>query len=107
MKLVENRGIDRIADLLQVFLDRGARLDLVTPQLSLFAFHALQDRLRRIDGCRIALPSIEEWIAPGEGLADLRVRYASLLRDVFGALFESEPDRPLGRLLTAVTCADR
>ncbi|HJN73796.1 MAG TPA: hypothetical protein QGF58_07690 [Myxococcota bacterium] len=58
-------------------------------------------------GVRIVFGSTEEWIAPGEGLADLRVRYASLLRDVFGALFESEPDRPLGRLLTAVTCADR
>ena len=59
MRLVENRGSDRIADLLGVALGEGDRLDLATPYLSLFAFQALEQLLRSIEGCRIALPSID------------------------------------------------
>jgi len=55
-------------------------------------------------GVRLVLCPTNEWVAVGAELSDLRTRHAQLLRSVFRALFEAEPDRPLGRLLTSTFC---
>ena len=59
MRLIDNRGTDRVADLLADAIDQGVRLDLATPHLSVFAFQALAKQLQRVDACRLVLPNIE------------------------------------------------
>ena len=57
MRLVRNAGTDRVIDRVRPLLAAGARLDLVSPSLSLFAFGALREELRRLDDARLLLPA--------------------------------------------------
>ena len=57
MKLVRNTGNDRVVDLVSTELAAGQSLDVVTPQLSIFGFAALQDTLARTASTRMILPS--------------------------------------------------
>jgi len=59
MRLVGNYGTDRVIDLVQGSLDDGAYLALATPHLSVFGYRALQEHLRALRGCRLALPSTD------------------------------------------------
>lgn len=56
MKYVHNTGSDRVVDVIIATLAPGARLDIMTPTCSLYAFGALRDKLAEIAGCRLVLP---------------------------------------------------
>ncbi len=56
MKLVRNTGTDRVIDLLRPGLAAGRRLDVVTPDFSLFAFSGMMHELAALAGCRLLLP---------------------------------------------------
>ena len=56
MKLIRNAGTDRVLDLIQPQMSHGARLDLLTPSVSLFAFEALREGADRLGGARLVLP---------------------------------------------------
>ena len=64
MRIVPNAGTDRVIDSLTPWLQTGARLDVITPELSLFAFAELWDKLQHVAGARVILP---------DGAADLRL----------------------------------
>jgi hypothetical protein len=55
MKLLRNSGTDRGIDLLREWLTPGARVDVVSPSLSLWAFAELKDALDRVERCRLLL----------------------------------------------------
>jgi hypothetical protein len=57
MKLIRNAGTERVIDLLRRSLSPGRRVDLVTPQVSLFAFEEMLRDLCAATGCRLVLPS--------------------------------------------------
>jgi len=56
MKLLKNRGNDRVIDELRLWLKRGARLDVATPELSLYAFGELRELLSQLAGSRLIIP---------------------------------------------------
>ena len=56
MKLVQNSGNDRVANLIQPLLSDGHSLDAVTPGLSIFAFAELLVGLQGAARCRFVLP---------------------------------------------------
>lgn len=56
MKLVQNSGNDRVANLIQPLLSDGHSLDAVTPGLSIFAFAELLVGLQGAGRCRFVLP---------------------------------------------------
>ena len=56
MRIVRNSGSERVIDLIRSNLSPGARLDLVTPALSLFAFAALSKEVFGLTAARILLP---------------------------------------------------
>ena len=56
MKLLSNTGSDRVIDELTRTLTPKASMDIASPQLSLFAFAALKEKLEKLDTCRIVLP---------------------------------------------------
>jgi SNF2 family DNA or RNA helicase len=56
MKLLSNTGSDRVIDELAGALASKARLDIASPQFSLFAFSALRSELEKLDKCRLVLP---------------------------------------------------
>ena len=64
MRIVPNAGTDRVIDSLTPWLQTGARIDVITPELSLFAFDELRDQLQRLASARVILP---------DGAADLRL----------------------------------
>src|SRR4051794_19575544 len=64
MRIVPNAGTDRVIDSLTPWLQTGARIDVLTPELSLFAFDELRDLLQRLANARVILP---------DGAADLRL----------------------------------
>lgn len=55
MRLVRNRGGDRVVDRLREWLDQGALIDIVSPSFSLLAFAELRGALDRIERCRLLL----------------------------------------------------
>jgi hypothetical protein len=59
MKLVRNSGTDRVIDLIRPSLTPDARLDVVTPVFSLFAFGELERELCHLAGARLVLPGSE------------------------------------------------
>ena len=56
MKLVQNRGNDRVIDLIRPHLLPGYQLGCVTPSLSLFAYAELRDALTKLKGVQLILP---------------------------------------------------
>ena len=56
MKLIRNTGTDRVVDLLRPGLTAGRRLDVVTPDLSLFAFSEMLDEVSSLASSRLLLP---------------------------------------------------
>lgn len=56
MKLVTNRGDDRVLDVLQQALQPQATLKLASPDLSLFAFEQLQDAFAQLARCDLIVP---------------------------------------------------
>ncbi len=59
MKILKNSGTDRVVDELRNSLLNPSKLDLASPQFSLFAFGELKDALGKLDSCRIILPSFD------------------------------------------------
>lgn len=60
MKLVQNRGTDRVVDLMRPHLQPGHRLGCVTPSFSLFAFAELRDALAKLEGVQLILPPADD-----------------------------------------------
>jgi len=56
MRFVQNRGTDRVIDLIRPGIERGHRFDMVTPELSLFAFAEINREARELERCRLVLP---------------------------------------------------
>ena len=59
MRIVENRGADRVLDLLAQAIEREHTLEVATAHLSLFAFDALAAELLRLERARLVLPTID------------------------------------------------
>jgi len=57
VKLIKNKGSDRVIDELRQTLAPQSSLDVATPAFSLFAFAELRDLLDKLDICRVVLPS--------------------------------------------------
>ncbi|MER8472751.1 SNF2-related protein [Mesorhizobium sp. M1328] len=55
MKLIRNAGDDRVVDYLQDWLAHGARVDAISPGISVHAFSELRDRLEKSGRCRFLL----------------------------------------------------
>jgi hypothetical protein len=60
MKLIKNRGNDRVLDFLQAILAPGCSLDIASPEFSLFGFAALRELVSKNVTCRLVLPSPEK-----------------------------------------------
>ena len=56
MRIVPNAGTDRVIDSLTPWLQTGAMIDVITPELSLFAFAELRDELQHLTSSRVILP---------------------------------------------------
>ncbi len=56
MRLVQNRGTDRVIDLIRPGIKRGHRLDMLTSDLSLFAFAEINREVWELEGVRFVLP---------------------------------------------------
>jgi len=59
MKLISNSGSDRVVDVLRQALPQAARLDMASPEFSLFAFAELRELLATLKQCRLVLPTAE------------------------------------------------
>lgn len=57
MKLVQNRGADRVIDLLRPHFKIGHSLALMTPTFSLHAYAELREALSRMGGAQLILPA--------------------------------------------------
>jgi hypothetical protein len=57
LRIVKNSGTDRVIDVLRTALAPGARLDIATPEFSLFAFGELRGLMERAAQCRLLLPA--------------------------------------------------
>ncbi len=60
MRLVQNRGADRVVDLMRPHLKPGTRLGCVTPSFSLFAFAELSEAMAKLDRVQLILPPVDE-----------------------------------------------
>lgn len=92
MKLVDNKGLGRVIDVLQPALTEGSRFSILSNKFSLFAFRALRRELYRVDELRLVVPQhadSEDGVVMLDGLlgelADRRERnklsIASLARE--------------------------
>lgn len=60
MRIVRNSGTDRVLDALRPALTPGARLDVASPEFSLFAFAELRELLEQVERCRMVLPLADD-----------------------------------------------
>lgn len=60
MKLIKNSGNDRVIDELRATLPSSSRVDIASPEFSLFAFGELRDHLEALQDCRLVLPASEK-----------------------------------------------
>ena len=60
MRLVQNRGADRVVDLLEPHLHAGQSLGFMTPKFSLQAYAELRQAIARLDSVRLILPSEDQ-----------------------------------------------
>lgn len=58
MKVVSNRGSDRLIDAVRPSLQPGGGMDLTSPTFSVYAFEELRDELAKLKGARLLLPSV-------------------------------------------------
>jgi len=58
MKLLKNTASERVIDELSVSVKKGSRLDVATPDLSVFAFGELKALLQGLEGCRLITSSL-------------------------------------------------
>jgi len=70
LRLVKNIGADRVVDRVLLALDSPTKLDILTPELSIFAFGALALQLKDISSCRLILPPDVSVLALMGGSAD-------------------------------------
>lgn len=56
MKLIRNKGKERVIDLARAGFEEGKHLDMMTPTLSFFAFAELANDLARLANARLVLP---------------------------------------------------
>ena len=56
MKIISNKGTDRVVDLIQPWLRSGYQIDLASDALSLHVFGELAEKLSRIANARLVLP---------------------------------------------------
>ena len=75
MKLISNAGTERVIDQLRQWLTPGARLDLISKELSVHAFAEVRDLLSKTGDCRLLLGE-EAWepAALFNGSADIAAR---------------------------------
>jgi len=59
MKILKNTGSERVIDELSVAVKKGSRLDVATPDLSVFAFGELKALLQGLEGCRLITSSLQ------------------------------------------------
>lgn len=59
MKLIANRGDDRVLDVVQNALTPASNLGLATSALSLFAFERLQKKLAQLNQCSLIIPNTD------------------------------------------------
>ncbi|BFV57933.1 helicase-related protein [Kitasatospora sp. CMC57] len=59
MRLVSNRGSDRLVDLVRLGLEPEGRLDVATSEFSVFAYGELREELSKLDVARVLLPSAD------------------------------------------------
>ena len=59
MKLIGNSGNDRVVDALRMTLPMAGRLDVASPEFSLFAFAEIRHLFNGAATCRMVLPSAE------------------------------------------------
>jgi SNF2 family DNA or RNA helicase len=74
VRFVPNSGADRVVDVLTSALAPGSQLDLVTPELSLFAFEELHHALDELSLARLLIPASSEDQGLLGGRADRRFR---------------------------------
>ncbi|MFN9391284.1 MAG: SNF2-related protein, partial [Betaproteobacteria bacterium] len=74
MKLLQNRGADRVIDLLRPHLDAGKSLAFMTPTFSLHAYAALRECLVRVDRTQLILPAEGQDLELQGGGADRATR---------------------------------
>ena len=55
--MVRNTGSDKVVDLLRPWVRPNHRLDVATPEFSLFVFEILREELAKLHGVRLILPS--------------------------------------------------
>lgn len=60
MNLIRNSGNDRVVDELRRCLVPQSRLDIASPEFSLFAFAEVRELLEKTERCRLILPTGEE-----------------------------------------------
>ena len=56
MKLIKNKGNDRVMDALRSGLSASSKLDIATPAFSVFAFAEFATQLQNLSACRLVLP---------------------------------------------------
>ena len=59
MKLIGNSGNGRVVDALRESLPGAGRLDVASPEFSLFAFAEIRDLVEGLAKCRMILPTVE------------------------------------------------
>jgi hypothetical protein len=77
MKLIANSGNDRVVDELRKALPGVGRLDVASPEFSLFAFSEIRNLLEQVEKCRLVLPHAadgEIGILGGDGDRSFRNR---------------------------------
>jgi len=57
MKIIRNVGTERVIDLIRPELKQGTQVDLVTPELSLFAFEEVLKEFAKVTKARLVLPT--------------------------------------------------
>lgn len=57
MKLLQNTGSDRVIDELKASIKEAARLDIASPELSIFAFGEMKSLLNETEACRMIISS--------------------------------------------------
>ncbi len=84
MRIVSNRGTDRVVDIVRSRLGAGHRVDFASHTLSLFAFGELAGNLGRLAGARLILPPDDAELEPLGSDADRASRNRLLGRWLSG-----------------------
>jgi SNF2 family DNA or RNA helicase len=74
VRVVSNRGSDRLIDLVRPGLQPDGQLDLATPEFSVFAYGELRAELSRLNAVRILLPTADAHLNLAGGSNDRAAR---------------------------------